>query len=528
MTVFLLSGTKEKTFQSKSINTLRGENLLATSSPAGMYKFHLFWDLMDTIEAHGYLRASMSIIGRSTIGTWWKLVENQEAQASATERKKNRLYRFYNFDGRSWDNIKDFHTFAHKILLAAMYLRYFGQAAFYIVRNKEGVAIGLDTLYGFVQPNVNSEGFFQSPAFYQYPTRNPADRVSFESPRDIVFITNPDWKGYPSGGTDIESLSQFTLPTDIYLQTIAREYLKNRDRPEHLYILPSDISDEAFNDFSNMIATRYAGPKNVGKAPIVVQGDLEVKELSKMPADLPYQEARAAAREELLSVSGVSGAKLGLTSSLSAANFREARREFHETEMLPLFTLIEQALYDQIHLREFKIKGWLFKFNNPDFLTAVEKATVHMRYHSIGVLSSNEIRSDLGRRPREDEGGDAYVDPNLDDSPTGGEQGSPPEGREDNPDSPSHVGEPTLDDQDPPRGDQHNDEGLRLALRDWEQYSVSRIRRGKKFRKFYSEEIPACLADAIQAQLENVGNIQGVRNIFSEVRHLIEEEENNA
>jgi hypothetical protein len=528
MTVYLLGGTKEKTFQSKSISAFRGENMLSKSSPAGMHKFYLFWDLMDTVEAHGYLRASMSIIGRSTIGTWWKLVENQEALSAATARKKNRLYRFYNFEGRSWDNIKDFQTLAHKFLLAAMYLRYFGQAAFYIVRNKEGVAIGLDTLYGFIQPNVDSEGYFKSPAFYQYPTRNPSGRVAFEDPRDIVFITNPDWNGYPSGGTDIESLSQFALPTDIYLQTIAREYLKNRDRPEHLYILPSDISDEAFNDFSNMIATRYAGPKNVGKAPIVVQGDLEVKELSKMPADLPYQEARTAAREEVLSVSGVSGAKLGLTNSLSSANFREARREFHETEMLPLFTLIEQGFNEQIHLREFGIKGWLFKFNNPDFLTAVEKATVHMRYHNMGVLNPNEIRLELGRRPREDEQGNAYIDPAPNDSLPGGEQGSPPEGREDNPDSPSHVGEPTLDDQDPPRGDQHDEEGLLLALRDWEQYSVSRIRRGKGFRKFYAEEIPACLSDAIQAQLEKAGTIQEVRNIFSEVRSLIEEEEINA
>ena len=35
-------------------------------------------------------------------------------------------------------------------------------------------------------------------------------------------------------------------------------------------------------------------------------------------------------------------------------------------------------------------------------------------------------------------------------------QGSPPEGREDRPDKPSDTGEPTLDDQDPPRGDRRS------------------------------------------------------------------------
>lgn len=521
MSVLFFAGQKSPSFQSKSLRLPQAERELVPSRSSSWHKFYQFWDLMDTIEAHGYLRASMSVIGRSAVGTWWHITENPEALSMATERKKKRLYRFYNFEGRSWDNIKDFQTFAQKILLAAMYLRYFGQAAFYIVRNEDGVAIGLDTLHGFIQPNVTPEGFFKNPAFYQYPTRNPSVRVPFENPRDIIFITNPDWEGYPSGGTDIESLSQFALPTDIYLQTIAREYLKNRDRPEHLYILPSDISDEAFDEFSAMITTRYAGPKNVGKAPIVVQGDLEVKELSKMPSDLPYQEARSTAREEVLAVSGVGGAKLGLTSHLSSANLRESRREFHETEMRPLFTLMEQALNEQVHVREFGIRGWVFKFNNPDFLTAVEKATVHMRYRDMGVMTPNEIRLDLGKQPRTDPGGDEYEDTISD---IHGEQGSPPEGREDNPDSPSHTGEPTLDDQDPPRGDQHDEEGLFAALHDWEQFSISHLRRNKSIRPFVSDDIPCDLGGAIQTRLVQAKTISEVRSVFTEVRNLILEE----
>ena len=213
-------------------------------------------------------------------------------------------------------------------MLGAMYLKYFGRAAYQILRNADNQAIGLDFLPGYVVPNVDAKGRFLNPAFIQYPTRNLNDKVAFRDPRDIVYITNPDWQGYPTGGSDVEALSEFAFPLDLYLQVAAREYMKNRDKPEAFYILPSDTSEEAFDAFVMALEAKYTGPTNVGRSPIAVQGDLEIKELSKLPADLPYQEARSDTRQELLAVSGVAGAKLGITESLSSANLREAAANF--------------------------------------------------------------------------------------------------------------------------------------------------------------------------------------------------------
>lgn len=484
-------------------------------------KFVQFWDLMETIQVHGYVRAAMSAIGRSVVGTWWNLSTHGHYGDKATKRQKNKLMNFYLRPEREWDNIKDFYSLAHNFMIAAMYLKFFGQAAFYIVRNKAGQPIGLDFLPGFTYPNVDDNGYFKEdkPAFIQFPVNDRSIRVEFESPREIVYITNPDWTGYPTGASDVEALARYSLPLDIYLLTAAREFLRNRSRPDAMYVLPADISEEAFQAFVAQIEKRYTGAHNVGRAPIAVAGDLTVHEFSKLADTLPYQEGRADTKAEIKAVTGTSGAKLGEEAN-SNANMRESRREFHETTMLPLFRFVELALWEQVHVREFGILGWELAFNAPDFLTAVERATVHMRYSKMGVYSPNDIREKLDEPPRPDELGDMYAD-EKEDFEIEEPQGSPPEGREDDPGAPGNTGEPTLDDQDPPRGDNHDDipdRGLIVnELRQWRRFHVKRLKNHKPIREFVSDHIPANLGQIVSDQLAGINDAGSAASIFDEV-----------
>lgn len=482
-------------------------------------RFNEFWDWMDAIKQHGYLRAALSVVGRSAVGAWWTLRRHSEFGRDAPERHRKRLFNFYMMRSRQWDNIKDFQNFAYKLMIGVMYLRFFGQAAYSILRDENGTPVGLDFLHGLVVPNVDATGRFRSPAFVQYPTRNPANKVEFENPRDVVYLANPDWEGSPLGGSDFEALATFTLPLDIYLQVAAREYMKNRDRPEVVYSLPADISDEAFDAFVKEMSARHAGPANLGRNPIAVQGEFDVHELSKLPDGLPYQESRKEAREEELAVAGVSGAKLGITEQMASANIREMRREFHETSMVPLFQVIEIGFYEQIHVREFEAPGWEFKFNNPDFLNAVERATVHMRYRQMGVLNPNEIRYELGRAPRPDEAGDHYENQQT----PGYAPGSPPEGRPIEPDAPAQVGEPTLDDQDPVRGDQHDEtpkDRLLDELTNWEQAILRQVSNGEPVNVEGPATVPIDVVKAIYSALGAEPSPEEVKELFN---HLYKE-----
>lgn len=480
---------------------------------------------MDAIKTHGYLRAAMSVIGRTSIGAWWTLrkhPEFDESQARPLHRK--RLMRFYLFENRMWDNIKDYQSIAYKLIIGTMYLRYFGKAAFHIVRDDGGVPLGLDFLPGLVIPNIDDRGFFKDPAFIQYPTKDPSVKYEFQSPRDIVYVMNPDWEGTAFGGSDIESLAEYTLPLDLYLMVAAREYMKNRDRPEVVYELAPDISSDAFDTFVKEMETRHSGAKNIGRSAIAIQGDFNIHELRPLPKDMPFQESRRDARQEELAVAGVTEAKLGLTAGMTASNLREVRREFHETSMLPLFRLVELAFYEQINVREFGTKAWEFKFNAPDFLTAVERATVYTRYHNVGALNPNEIRFEIGKSPREDELGDLYLDELTGMRNTGNMPGSPIEGRPIEPDDPSQVGEPIMDD-DPERGDQHDEEPRALwiaELKRWKSFVEKRVKRGKQpGRLFQTEFISDEIRARIQAEANKCQTVSEVSRLFNDVIDIV-------
>jgi phage portal protein BeeE len=496
-----------------------GDSFVTFDGTRAPFRFAEFWDLMDTIRQHGYMRAAMSVIGRSAIGAGWAILKNPDYAGIVEDAQRQRLHNFYTNPYHTWSNVKDFQSMAYKLMLGVMYLRYFGQAAYYIVRDAQGNPIGLDFLHGLVVPNVDSSGSFKSPAFIQYPSRNQAVSVSFEKPTELVYLVYPEWEGSPMGGSDIEALSTYTLPLDIYLQLSAREYMKNRDRPEVVYQLPPDISEDGFNKFVTWMEQSYAGAGNMGKSPVAVQGEFDIKELRPLPKDLPYQQSREDTREEELAVAGVNGAKLGISSQMASANLREMRREFHETSLIPLCLFVETGFYEQIHVREFKAPGWSFKFNSPDFLTAVERATVHMRYYSLGVLTPNEIRTEIGKLPRQDPGGDVYAA-----APVKNEPGSPPEGRPVEPDAPSQVGEPTNDNQDPVRGDQHDDntrESMVAELALWRKFAVRRFKKGRTIREFETTYIPGDLREVIQPFISQAKTIGELNSLFDEVTTLL-------
>jgi len=487
-------------------------------------KFSEFWDLMASIKQHGYMRAAMSVIGRSAVGTWFTLQRYEEYQGTATERQRRRLMDFYLSPNREWKNIKDFESIVYKVMIGFMYFRYFGQVAYQVLYNAAGEPVGLDHLPGLVVPNVDEKGNFKSPAFIQYPSSNPKNKVEFKNAKDIIYIFNPDWTGNPLGGTDIESLMSFTLPLDLYLQTGAREYMKNRDRPEVVYEVSPDISDEAFEEFVKGIETKHAGASNLGRSSITVQGEFKIHELSPMPDALPYEDSRETTRQEELAVAGVSGSKLGISKDSNNAGAQANRREFHETTMIPQFKFFEQALYEQAHVRLFNIRGWILRFNNPDFLTAVERATVHMRYKQMSAMNANEIRATINLQPRKDELGDMFEDQQAekteeepDDEGTPNPQGNPPEGREPEPDDPSQTGEPTDDDQDPERGDQHDEETSEAMLRElrtWRSFAINRVKRGKQLRNFESVYIPEDVHAVVQEHLVLAKSVEDVSEVF--------------
>jgi len=417
-----------------------------------LYRYVMFNDVMDTLKVDGFLKASIDTIANSGVGVGWGIEKQKNYFETASDENKEKLEKFYCYSPPIYDNIRDFYGSPSKIAAALVYLRFFGQAPFHILKDENGQPLGLEFIYGFVYPNVKADGTFKNPAFIHIDLETGKKMAEYSSD-EIVFIVNPDITGKPYGDMLVESLSQYSLPLDIYLQSSALSYIMKSRLPPAIWEVPEGIGDEEFEELADYIEDQYEGPENVGKVPLIVSGEINIKRLESFPSDIPYLEARKQTREEIFTVIGTSARKLGLVDDESVS--KEDRREFFETTMLPLFKFIEDGFTTQVHRRVFGIEDWTFKFGRLDFLDAVERATVNMRYIQNGVYSPDDVRSKIGEGPRPDGMGNVYVDPRSGSSYEE-EQGSPPEGREDRPDKPSETGEPTLDDQDPPRGDRRN------------------------------------------------------------------------
>jgi len=417
-----------------------------------LYRYVMFKDVMDTLKVDGFFKASIDRIANSGVGAGWQLSKHADAFETASEDNKKKLEAFYWYAPDEWTNIRDFYGNSSKIAAALLYLRIFGQAAFHILKDEGGQPLGFEFIYGFVYPNVDKEGNFKDGVAFYQASLDTGKNIATYASDEIIFIVNPDISGRPYGDMLVESLSQYSLPLDIYLQSSALSYIMKSRMPPAIWEVPEGIGDDEFDELADYIEDQYEGPENVGRVPLVVSGEINVKRLESFPNDIPYLEARQQTREEIFTVLGTSAKKLGLTEdSLD----KEERREFFEATMLPLFKYIEEGFTTQIHKRIFKIEDWVFLFGRLDFLDSVERATVHMRYIQSGVYSPDDVRAEIGNGPRPDGGGDVYVDPREANS-SANNQGSPPEGREDRPDKPSDTGEPTLDDQDPPRGDRRS------------------------------------------------------------------------
>jgi hypothetical protein len=163
------------------------------------------------------------------------------------------------------------------------------------------------------------------------------------------------------------------------------------------------------------------------------------------------------------------------------------------------------------------------KFGNPDFLTEVERATVQMRRTQNSIINPNEAREGIGLEPRTDPGGEEFVELNNKKG-SGNNQGSPPEGREDRPDAPSEIDEPTLDDQDPPRGDNHDDEARSFIgeLRTWRKFALKRVSKGTELRDFNSEILPDEVRNMIQERITSLETVDEVAELFDSAINLVE------
>jgi hypothetical protein len=479
----------------------------------------LHWDIESAARNLAWVRGASVSVGRSIVGAGYSFKKVEDYEKEATDEALQTLKMFYGPGGagngfKRYKNFKDFYTLSGKFYAIAVSMATFGFGALEIKRDKlNGKAVDFDYIPGYVEPNTDTNGDFLKPAFKQYLSQDGLEVASWDDASDLVFIANPDFSGYPFSPV-LEALISYALPSDVYAALSWLSMHKNRNAPlDGYWEADPNMADADFRKLVAVLQGRHTGASNYGRAPIIAKGNLKFNRIQRSPEEAPYEKGREFVREEIGAVTGVHPSKLG-----DGTYNKEDKKDYYEVVVETTQKALEEALYEQVHIREFGIRGWTISFNNPSFLTEVEEASKHRTYWNTGVLNANEIRAELGKKPRE--GGDKYFEPaNMIKEP----------GKQD--EIPAQGGDPGTDpallppaESDPvgekPRPVRTDEQSIQEELRKWKTVAVKRAKQGKPVKEFESETIP----EGIKAIIEKAvticwDNPEKIKEIFK----LIEE-----
>jgi hypothetical protein len=501
----------------ESSSTGFAEKLAATNSGVLAQQRVTHFDLNDSHQIHSWLRATSAAFGRSIIGPGMDLMPDPWSGENATHEERDLLYGFYNgISGRDFRNISDWYPASAKIYRTAGQFRLFGQATWELRVNGFGEVVSYDVIPGFIWPNCNPDGTFKDPPFQQYVTYDQMTPLELDPDRLVMFM-QPDF-GSRLFTTDFESLAEYVLPTDIYLNLAMRSSLENHRTPFGIFSIGEHSTQDEVDRFSTRLDALYRGAANYGKSAVVVRGDTDFKTVSPPLSELPFRDGHASMQDEIEGVAGVNGAKLGRTSEVNRSNLKEIRRDYWETTHQPVVTMLADQMYLLIHQRIFGIDSWRPVFKSPDFLTQVEKATVAMRGRQWSALSTNEFRKFVYDLPpvEEEWASTDYLWPKnmglAGDPATFAPAVKPGGGSNEIPDEEEPVDEPSTDSDAPERGDTDNTEDARRAaiseMRAYARFCLNRFENPHS-RKFVFNHVPKDVVAVVTEALTTFGNTRG-------------------
>lgn len=175
--------------------------------------------------------------------------------------------------------------------------------------------------------------------------------------------------------------------------------LQNGGRPSGVFIWKGGqdgfgLSEAQKIDLREQISNLYAGHTKAGKI-MVLEGDVEWKEIGMTPKDLDFVEGKYVAAREIAQAFGVPPMLVGVPGDVTYANYKEARFHLWEDTILPLLERIQMALGRKL----FKDSVAQLRFSyDADAIPALalRRESIWRKLSEANFLSDDEKRTALG------------------------------------------------------------------------------------------------------------------------------------
>lgn len=239
------------------------------------------------------------------------------------------------------------------------------------------------------------------PQGYEYAmgsskTRIHVDPITGYSPILHLRLFNPldDWYGMSPLQVSQQSVD---LQNTVLSHNLA--LLQNEGRPSGALIVRNSLglNDAQRAQLRDDLESLYAGKSNAGRM-MVLEGDLEWKEMGFSPKDLDFSTGKTLSGRDIAQVFGVPPICVGILGDATFSNYREARQHLWEDTLLPLFENL-LSHYNR----------WLSPLFGSDLILSYDKDSIHAlgdkrdsvwaRIQQAECLTLNEKRALLGYPP---------------------------------------------------------------------------------------------------------------------------------
>lgn len=175
--------------------------------------------------------------------------------------------------------------------------------------------------------------------------------------------------------------------------------LQNGGRPSGVFVWKGaedgwGLTEEQKQSIRDTITHVYSGQNNAGRI-MVLEGDVEWKEIGLSPKDLDFVEGKHVAAREIAQAFGVPPMLVGVPGDATYANYKEARFHLWEDTILPLLERFQHAFTWFVAKRFGENLRFTYDMDSIPALAPRREATWR-KLSEANFLTDNEKRKTLG------------------------------------------------------------------------------------------------------------------------------------
>ncbi|MCG3204344.1 MAG: hypothetical protein KCHDKBKB_01059 [Elusimicrobia bacterium] len=225
--------------------------------------------------------------------------------------------------------------------------------------------------------------------YVQCPRYTTAKKVDFD-PREVIHF-KLGTKGATLYG--LSPLISLVLPVtvDRFAQVYNRSFFVNGAKIRGAFIM-KDATPEQVERNREYLQAKAKNPDQA-HADLVLEGEVEYKQISVNQKDMEFLELREFTRNEILAVYGVPPSKVSIieTGNIGAGTGEHQTQTFYEETILPFQMRVAEKITKHIIRGGFGITDWAFQFNKRA-IDEKDQAEIFNIYLQGGVLKPEEVR----------------------------------------------------------------------------------------------------------------------------------------